>query len=198
MSARRRRLRGLTRRQADRAATESLLSALAPSRDTMISAFWPLAGEFDTRSLLHSLAERGYRLCLPVVVERGRALEFRRWEPGVELLRGDFGVQTPTPAMPRARPDVVIAPFLAVDRLGYRLGYGGGYYDSSLALLRAEGPVTAVGIGYDFQYCHRVPRTESDQPIDWLVTETAVYQFGTMQSGQSGGGAIRRRGRGII
>jgi 5-formyltetrahydrofolate cyclo-ligase len=75
------------------------------------------------------------------------------------------------------------------------VGYGGGYYDRSLALLRARGAVVAVGIGYDFQYCHRVPRSPGDERVDWLVTESALFQFGAIQSG---GGAVRRRGRGII
>jgi 5-formyltetrahydrofolate cyclo-ligase len=189
--ARRLRWRGLSRRHANRAVTERLMSAIAPSVDAAVAGFWPLAEEFDTRPLLHALAARGHSICLPVVVGPGRPLEFRQWRPGDELQAGSFGVLAPIVTMPQIIPNIVVTPLLAADRRGHRLGYGGGYYDRSLATLRSSSGVTAVGIGYDFQYCHRIPQNRDDEPLDWLVTDRHVYEF-------KNGGATRRRGRGII
>jgi 5-formyltetrahydrofolate cyclo-ligase len=190
LRARRARFRDPGRRRATVAAGRHLLSLLAPTKPASIACFWPLPGEFDTRRILHKLADRGFDLCLPRVVGRNMPLEFRRWRPGDVLQCDSFGVRTPVVAKPELVPNIIVTPLLAVDRSGQRLGYGGGYYDRTLASLREQGDVTAVGIGFDFQYFHRIPHDLSDQPVDWLVTESTAYEF-------SNGVAKRRRGRGI-
>jgi 5-formyltetrahydrofolate cyclo-ligase len=112
---------------------------------------------------------------VPVIVAKGAALAFRAWRPGCALARGPFGVSIPEdPA--ELRPVVVIAPLLAFDRRGFRLGYGGGYFDRTLAALRAQGPVRAIGLAWSGQELPEVPAAPHDAPLDLVVTpdETIV------------------------
>jgi 5-formyltetrahydrofolate cyclo-ligase len=118
-----------------------------------------------------ALEARGHGLCLPVVVGRGRALAFRRWRTGEALIEGAYGAQVPANGAEVCTPTVLLVPLLAFDRAGYRLGYGGGFYDRTLAGLRAQAPVLAVGLAYAGQEMPAVPREATDQPLDWLVTE---------------------------
>ena len=118
--------------------------ALAPARGQVVAGFWPLPGEIDLRPLLHALVERGNPVCLPQTPPRGQALVFRQWAPGATLAPGRFG--TTHPDGPVAVPDIVLVPLLAFDRSGARLGYGGGYYDRTLAALP-----DAVAIGLRFR-----------------------------------------------
>ncbi len=145
-----------------------------------ISAFWPLAAEFDTRPLLDAFHRRGHLCLLPVVRQRDAPLLFRRWTPDAVLADGGFGVQTPLPSAPAARPDLLLVPLLAFDGDGFRLGYGGGYYDRTLAALRSdgEGPVLAVGLAFAGQEAPRVPRGGNDQRLDWIVTEAGARAIG--------------------
>ncbi len=136
-----------------------------------VSAYWPRGSELDVRPLLHRLHEGGKVCMLPVVVGRDRPLVFRRWHPGTRLVEGGFRVLTPGPEAAEGVPSVVLCPLLAFDRQGYRLGHGGGYYDRTLRALRADGSVTAVGVGYAAQEVPAVPRGATDQRLDGIVTE---------------------------
>ncbi|MFQ5954370.1 MAG: 5-formyltetrahydrofolate cyclo-ligase [Kiloniellales bacterium] len=142
---------------------------LAP--EAAVSAYWPKGSELDPRPLMHRLHERGHVCLLPVMVGRRRPLVFRRWHPGARLVEGGFRVLTPGPEAAEGVPDVVLCPLLAFDRRGYRLGYGGGYYDRTLHALRRAGAVTAIGIGYAAQEVPAVPHNTTDQPLDGIVTE---------------------------
>ncbi|MDP6708765.1 MAG: 5-formyltetrahydrofolate cyclo-ligase [Alphaproteobacteria bacterium] len=145
-----------------------------------ISAYWPLGGEFDPRPLLHDFHRAGRVCLLPVVRASGKPLIFRRWEPDTELVMRDYGVLTPPPSAPAERPDLLLVPLLAFDGDGYRLGYGGGYYDRTLAALRSDGrqPPLAVGLAFAGQEVLRVPRGPGDEPLDWIVTEAEARPFG--------------------
>jgi len=115
---------------------------------------------------------------LPVVVGKGRPLVFRRWRPGEALQPAAFGTSVPGAAAPEVTPDMLLVPLLAVDPRGYRLGYGGGFYDRTLDRLRGGGrTVTAVGVGFDAQCVAAVPKGLGDQPLDWLVTERRAVAF---------------------
>lgn len=145
---------------------------------SVVSAFWPLANEIDTRPAMARLHERGCMVALPVMQGPGRPLLFRRWEPGDELVVADFGTREPHNNKPLCEPDVLLVPMLAFDRAGFRLGYGGGFYDRTLALLRAQGSVTAIGIAYACQELAEVPRGPFDQRLDWIVTERETIPTG--------------------
>ena len=97
-----------------------------------------------------------------------------RWRPETRFIPGGFGTQIPSPEEPEVVPERLIVPLLAFDASGYRLGYGGGFYDRTLAKLRALGPVTAIGFAYAGQEVAAVPREDYDQQLDWLATEHAM------------------------
>ena len=149
---------------------------LAPA--VAISAFWPLDDEFDPRPLFMELQRRGHPVGLPVVVRKGQPLLFRRWLPDIELVRGPFRVMIPPPESPEIVPDLLLVPLLAFDRDGYRLGYGGGFYDRTIAKLRGGRGALAVGVAFAAQEVPAVPRDSTDQPLDWIVTENDVVRLG--------------------
>ncbi len=147
-----------------------------PLAGTVVSAYWPIGGELDPRPLLHALAARGAVCALPAVAGRGRPLAFRRWRPGDALVEARFGLREPAAAAAPVTPEIVVAPLLAVDPAGRRLGYGGGYYDRTIAALRAGSSrggsrAVVVGVGYDAQIVDAVPAGQGDMRVDWMISE---------------------------
>ncbi|SDM13607.1 5-formyltetrahydrofolate cyclo-ligase [Maricaulis salignorans] len=138
---------------------------------SVVSAYWPLPGEMDPRPLMAALEARGACLALPVVIGAGHPLEFREWRSGDPLQRRAFGLMEPRENAPQLVPDILLVPLLAIDPDGNRLGFGKGYYDRTLAGLRACGAPVAVGLAYEAQWVAAVPVDEFDQPLDWVVTE---------------------------
>ena len=159
------------------AVRERVLSGLTISEGSVVSAYWPMREELDPRPLMLALAARGLRLCLPAVVANGRPLSFRAWVPGDTLVEARFGTQVPRETAEVLTPDVLLVPLLAFDRQGYRLGYGGGFYDRTLAALRGDRTVLAVGIAYAGQEVAAVPVEATDQQLDALVTERYLLAF---------------------
>ncbi|HZF34866.1 MAG TPA: 5-formyltetrahydrofolate cyclo-ligase [Candidatus Angelobacter sp.] len=145
-----------------------------------VSAYWPLEEEFDPRPLFMALHRRGHPIGLPVILGKGQPLLFRRWGPATELVRGSFRVMTPPPTVPEIVPKVLLVPLLAFDRAGYRLGYGGGFYDRTISKLRVAGDALAVGVTFATLEVPSVPRDETDQPLDWIVTEREAIRAGTV------------------
>jgi 5-formyltetrahydrofolate cyclo-ligase len=143
----------------------------------VVAAYWPMRGEIDVLLLLHALAMRGHVTALPVVVAPRRPLLFRRWAPGDALAEGAYGTRHPVETAPEVRPHCLLVPLLAFDRRGNRLGYGGGFYDRTIAALRATGGVVTVGVAYAGQEVARVPAEPHDQLLDWVVTEHEVIRF---------------------
>jgi 5-formyltetrahydrofolate cyclo-ligase len=141
----------------------------------VVAGYWPMADEIDPIPLMAALAARGCRLCLPRVVGKGLALEFGAWAPGGELQPGPHKTRQPTGAL--VIPTLLLVPLLAFDRRGFRLGYGGGYYDRTLAALRAAGSVRAVGLAYGAQAMERLPTDPWDQPLDMILTETGPAEL---------------------
>lgn len=138
--------------------------------DTIVSAYWPFRGELDLRGWLGRVVERGGRAALPVVVAKGQPLVFRDWRPGAPLERGVWNIPIPAEGA-EVIPNVVIAPLVGVDPQNYRLGYGGGFFDRTLAAM--TGPRTVIGVGLD---CARIPTIHPqphDIPMDRVLTETA-------------------------
>ena len=137
----------------------------------VVSGFTPFADEVDVMPLMARLTSEGWRTALPVVVGRGRPLLFRAWAPGEPTASGVWSIQVPIESAPEVEPDILIVPMLAFDCSGYRLGYGGGFYDRTLAALRARKPVVAVGAAFAGQELAEVPRGPHDEPLDWILTE---------------------------
>ncbi len=144
-----------------------------------VAGYWTINDELDDRPLLGDLHGMGVHCLLPVVAGKDQALVFRAWRPGLKLATSDWGIGEPGPDQPAAAPDIVLTPLLAFDDRGWRLGYGGGYYDRSLAALRRRNPgrVLAVGLAYARQRVDTVPHNDFDQRLDYVVTEDGVTKF---------------------
>ena len=141
------------------------------SQPGIVSAYHPYESEIDCLPLLNALRQAGWRIALPVVLGRAQPLEFRAWSPGDTLVPGSFGIPIPPGEAEIVEPDVMFVPMLAFDRFGYRLGYGGGFYDRTLALARKTREVTALGVAYAEQQIDRCPTGDYDQPLDGIVTQ---------------------------
>lgn len=138
-----------------------------------IAFCWPIRNEYDARHLMKRLRERGAVTALPVVIARGAPLDFWEWHPGIRLAEGAMGI--PYPVGSRAvDPDVVLLPMNGWDERGYRLGYGGGFFDRTLASL-ARKPLV-LGIGYEMARIETVHPQNWDVPVDYVVTERGVYR----------------------
>ena len=121
------------------------------------------------------MAAHGGVVGVPVIPGEARPLVFHRWHPDARMVAGAFGALVPE-ASQEVVPEVLIVPLLAFDRAGYRLGYGGGFYDRTLEGLRARGPVTAIGFAFAAQEVDRVPTEPTDQKLDLIVTERGVIR----------------------
>lgn len=137
-----------------------------------LAVCWPVRGEFDPRPLAGRLAAQGWTLSMPVVVVPAAPMAFHRWTPGDPLVPGVHGIPVPASAQP-ARPDVVLVPLVAFDDRCYRLGYGGGYFDRTLAALTPR-PET-VGVGFELGRVDSILPEAHDLPLDRIVTEAGVF-----------------------
>ncbi len=166
---------GVRALDAGRALVDRFPDALWPKIGAMVAGYRPLRDEIDPSPLMETFLCEQARLCLPCVTGPERGLTFRAWSPGDPLKIASFGVEEPEESAPEARPVLLLVPLLAFDEKGRRLGYGGGYYDRTLEALRAQGPVTAVGLAYEAQRVPRVPADARDQRLDCVVTEAGAY-----------------------
>lgn len=142
-----------------------------------VSGYWPIASEIDVLPLLRVLAAKGHEIALPVVAGKDKPLVFRAWRDGDAMADGSFGIREPLASAARIEPRIVLTPLLAFDRQGYRLGYGGGFYDRSLADLRQARPTLAIGIAWAAQEVPAVPHDGRDQPLDWVATERQAIRM---------------------
>ena len=156
--------------------TEHVLPLLEMGEYQIVSAYWPMDSEADIHPIAELLHERGFGLALPAVARKGHPLSFRVWAPGESLAQGVWNIPVPLEDAPEVRPDALLVPLLAFDESGYRLGYGGGYYDRTLSSLRAEGqPPLAVGVGFECQKLDAVPHADWDERLDMIITESQCY-----------------------
>jgi 5-formyltetrahydrofolate cyclo-ligase len=147
---------------------------------TIVSGFMPLKSEINPLPLMRVLAESGAQLALPAVTGRGQPLIMRAFTFGEPLAPGVWGIREPRPDALQVDPDVVIAPLLAFDRSGHRIGYGAGYYDMTIAALRAKKSILAVGIAFATQEITNVPTTPRDARLDLVLTEREIIDFRAM------------------
>lgn len=150
-----------------------LAEFLAPHRDKVLAGYMPMRTEIDP---LPAMAAHVAPVGVPVIIGPGQPLGFRQWTPDARMIEGDFKAMIPETG-DWVVPQVVIVPMVAFDARGYRLGYGGGFYDRTLEGLKARGPVLAVGFAFSAQELAEVPIESTDQRLDALVTEQGVTRF---------------------
>ncbi len=147
------------------------IAAQARLAAPVVSVYWPIRSELNTRPLIDALAKKGVTVTLPVMTAVRHPLIFRLFTPGDDLVKGPFGLSEPAADKPILSPDIVFSPLAAFDRAGFRLGYGGGIYDATLSRLRAEKKITAVGVAYARQEAEAVPREAHDERLEYILTE---------------------------
>jgi len=146
---------------------------------TVAAGYHALGAELSPWPVLRRLADHGARIALPVAMDQHSPLIFRAWSADQAMEADAARIPSPTDKAELLIPQLLIAPMLAFDRLGYRLGQGGGYYDRTLEVLRAQGPVFVIGLAYAGQQIDSVPREAHDQPLDAILTETGYHRVQT-------------------
>ena len=147
---------------------EGLDAVIGEVSGKMVSLYWPFRGEPDLRSWMASINARGGRTALPVVIAKGEPLVFRAYRPGDALEKGVWNIPVPAAGEP-VLPDIVISPIVGIDPSNYRLGYGGGFFDRTLAAM--PGKPLVIGIGYELQRIPTIYPQAHDIPMDRVVTE---------------------------
>lgn len=142
----------------------------------IVAAYMPIRTEISPIDVMAELDAAGKIVCVPVIQGAGLPLKFSRWRPGADLVEGRFGAMIPQKD-DFFDPDLLITPLVAFDAQGYRLGYGGGFYDRSFEGLKAKKPITGVGFAYGAQELPLVPTEPTDQRLDAIVTEAGVLTF---------------------
>lgn len=157
----------------DAVAQVYLAEYLSQWPDAPLAGYMPILSEIDP---LPVMATRTSGVGVPVIQGKGHPLTFRAWTPDAEMVEGPFGAMVPKSG-PDIVPEVLIVPLVAFDVAGYRLGYGGGFYDRTLEGLRRQGRIRAVGFAYEAQRVAALPREATDQPLDAVVTELGAQTF---------------------
>ncbi len=170
--AKARRSQAYARRRA--AASEGLakhgIGFAGPVEGAEVSAFLAIGEELDPLPLMRRLWAAGHAIGLPVMVGKAKPLVFREWREGEPLREVQWGIREPQDSARVIVPDIVLVPLLAFDCHGYRLGYGGGFYDRSIAEIRAAKPVITIGLAYDELEVDAVPHDDYDQRLEWVLT----------------------------
>ena len=143
----------------------------------IVSGFMPLKSEINPLPLMQKLAGQGAQLALPAIAGRGKPLILRAWQAGAPLDRGQWGIREPTADAVEVEPDILLVPLLAFDRAGHRIGYGAGYYDLTIARLRARKAVMAVGLAFAIQEVAAIPATPRDARLDLVLTEREMIDL---------------------
>jgi 5-formyltetrahydrofolate cyclo-ligase len=159
-------------------AARHFLEGVPRRPDQFVALYWPIRDEFDCRPLLIRLVETGQSVCLPATAG-DEPLIMRVWNGEDPLYPSGFGTLAPIDSAPVVEPDIVVAPLLAFDRLGTRLGYGKGHYDRTMALMRRRPQF--VGLAFADQEMPLIPRGPHDHPLDLVVTERGVRHFATAE-----------------
>ncbi len=161
------------RRHAAGAVAAALDELVNPRPGIVVSLYWPFRGELDLRGWMARAIDRGARVALPVVVEKARPLIFREWRPGCRMERGVWNIPQPADGEPLT-PDVVLAPLVGFDPDRYRLGYGGGFFDRTLAALSPR--PRAIGVGLALAAIPTIYPQPHDIPMDAIITQADLVQ----------------------
>jgi 5-formyltetrahydrofolate cyclo-ligase len=173
---RRRAMTPAEHRGASEGIMRALLAWLPPGRHELTGCYWPFRREFNCVPYMREVIRSGGRVALPVVIGRGRPLEFRCWTEGAEMEPGVWNIPHPANGPP-VQPSALIVPLVGFDDAGYRLGYGAGYYDATLAAYDAA-PL-AVGIGFEFSRLSTIHPQPHDRPMSKIITEHCVRESPT-------------------
>jgi 5-formyltetrahydrofolate cyclo-ligase len=150
-----------------------------PVAGKIVSGFMPMRSEINPLPLLRKFGAAGARLTLPAIQGRGKPLIMRAYAFGDELARGQWDIREPKQEAAEVAPDILLVPLAAFDRLGHRIGYGAGYYDMTIAALRAKKKIVAVGLAFAVQEIAQVPATPRDERLDFVLTEREAIDFRT-------------------
>ena len=161
---------------------ETALRFLPSGPPGVVSGFYPYRTEIDLRPMLSTLTGSGWTTCLPIVKGAGIPLDFKAWTSGDDTVPGAWDIPIPAPDAPDVEPDVMLVPLLAFDRAGYRLGYGGGFYDRTIEKLKSIKPIITIGIAFAGQEVAQVLRGPYDQPLDWILTEEGPIEVAAKDS----------------
>lgn len=164
------------RAEAAQAATEHFFKSIELGPADVVAAYWRIRDELDCQPILVRLMDSNQTVVLPAVSGPEAPLDLRVWEQGSALYEAGFGTLAPSELAPRAEPDIVIMPLLGFDSAGTRLGYGGGYYDRTLAIMNKKPRL--VGLAFAAQELEYIPRDSHDVPLDAVITEAGIRQFG--------------------
>jgi len=162
------------REQLSVAVLERLGAAIPAVDDAVVGFYWAFKGEIDLRGIVRGLIARGTRAALPVVVESGTPLEFWAWQPRMKMARGVWNIPVPGERVP-VRPGLLLVPLVGFDPAGYRLGYGGGYYDRTLAAMHPR--PYCIGVGFELGRLDSIRPQPHDIPMDMIVTERGVQRY---------------------
>lgn len=146
----------------------------------IIAAYWPKGRELDTSIIIEKCFEKNLDIALPIVEKGTRVLKFALLNHKFELEEGEYSIMQPVQneTTQYVQPNIFIVPLLAFDRSGYRLGYGGGYYDATLSHYSENGKIISIGLAYAQQAClFNLPRDEHDMKLDWVITEQSALKF---------------------
>jgi 5-formyltetrahydrofolate cyclo-ligase len=164
------------RKEASETACRLFFKAMVPRPKDTVAAYWAIRDELDCQPIMVRLMQGDHKILLPAVTGHDQPLDMRVWEQGTPLFEAGFGTLAPSPLAPRAEPDIVLMPLLGFDQYGTRLGYGGGYYDRTLASLQKKPKL--VGLAFAVQELPLIPRDAHDIPLDYVITEAGVRHFG--------------------
>ena len=145
----------------------------------VIAGYWPIKGEADPGSIMTALNATGQRVALPVVLSLDVPLVFRQWTPDMVLETGRLNILVPPETAPQLEPDILLVPLVAFDPRGYRLGMGGGFYDRTIAALKASKSIVTIGLAYTAQAVDELPVDQFDQCLDWIITEQEAMSIPT-------------------
>lgn len=156
--------------------TQDFLSSQSFMPHSNIACYMPLKGETSCVGIMQSLNTHGHTLCLPAVVARNLPLLFRHYRPGDSLIRGMLGPFEPTTQSREIIPDTLVIPMLGFTRDGYRLGYGSGLYDRTIASLRQLKPIKTIGLAFSMQEIDSMPIEAHDMKLDIIITEKEIIE----------------------
>lgn len=142
----------------------------------IIAGYYPTTGEVDPQPVIHHYLAQGYRCCLPSTCFGTRILQFREFFPSSPLTPDALQIPAPLTGA-EIIPSVILTPMMGFDRRGYRLGRGGGHYDSTLDYLRIDNHLITIGLAFDCQEVEMLPVELHDQPMDYIITQTRILSF---------------------
>jgi 5-formyltetrahydrofolate cyclo-ligase len=142
--------------------------------ETVVAGYWPIKAELDALLLMRALLGKGHKCALPHVTGEGAPLLFRNWDENTPMVTGKYGLTEPA-NHETLLPDIILVPVLAFDATGHRLGYGMGFYDRTLARLKKQKPIRAIGLAYEMQLYNGLPVEANDVKMDMIITDRNVY-----------------------